>query len=201
MPKMIIDEGYINGEDEEHAKKELDEYLRGMKGFDYDSGINMIYYPNYMEPEKLKRILSNFLNRYSADLTSSGDFNSKDVLNIQKDLLSLFTTKFYNRINPLSYREKRKYKLRRKSKTKIYGNNKYSIIRLHDYEKEFGSYHKEKNIENELVTDHLIETLFDWSYKYAKENPYSRGAGDVFLLNMENYLMWDKYSFYYKKIK
>jgi hypothetical protein len=37
MPKMIIDEGYINGEDEEHAKKELDEYLRGMKGFDYDS--------------------------------------------------------------------------------------------------------------------------------------------------------------------
>jgi len=161
----------------------------------------MIYYPNYMEPEKLKRILSNFLNRYSADLTSSGDFNSKDVLNIQKDLLSLFTTKFYNRINPLSYREERKYNRTRKSKTKIYGNDKYSIIRLHDYKKEFGSYHKEENIENELVTDHLIETLFDWSIKYAEQNPYSRGAGNVFLLNMENYLMWDSHSFYYEKVK
>jgi len=37
MPKMIIDEGYINGKGEEHAKEELDEYLRDMKGFDYDS--------------------------------------------------------------------------------------------------------------------------------------------------------------------
>ena len=34
---MIVDEGHIDGEDEDHAKKELDEYLRDMKGFGYDS--------------------------------------------------------------------------------------------------------------------------------------------------------------------
>ena len=158
-------------------------------------------YPYYMRPEKLKKILSNFLNRYAADLNSSGEFDSKDVLNVQKDLLSLFTTKFYNMLEPGSYQKNKKEKRSRRSKTKIYGNSKYNIFRFYDYEKEFGPYYIEKNMKNELVTDDLIETFFKWSDKYAEQNPYSRGAGDVFLLNMENYLMWDQHSFYYKKIK
>jgi hypothetical protein len=37
MPKMIVDEGYIDGEDEDHAREELEDYLVNMKGWNYDS--------------------------------------------------------------------------------------------------------------------------------------------------------------------
>ena len=150
----------------------------------------------YYREEKLKAMLNNHISELLKTLESSVLINTEDKELIKKDILEDFMEYLYQRTHPHYKKD------RQKKREVILKTNNYLIFKYRDYENKitfYGNYHSATS--NKIVDDDLITKIYKWIDEYSKNEYSYRGAFDVVLVDIENYLLWDNSPVKYKKIK